>query len=53
MIVGFISMLGPMELGIILLLVLMLFGAGRIPQVMHQLGQGVRAIKDATRLNDE
>lgn len=52
MIIGFIHMLGPLELGVILVLVLMVFGAGKIPHVMKQLGQGVRALRDATSFGD-
>lgn len=31
---------------IILLIVLVLFGAGKLPQVMSDLGKGLRAFKD-------
>ncbi len=41
--------LGPMELGIILVLVLILFGAGRLPQVFSQFGKAVKNFKDAQR----
>ena len=50
---GFIPMLGPVELGLILVLVLMLFGLGRIPNVMRQLGRSVAALKNAATLSDE
>ncbi|RYE06074.1 MAG: twin-arginine translocase TatA/TatE family subunit [Rickettsiaceae bacterium] len=36
---------------IILLIVLVLFGAGKLPQVMTDLGKGLRAFKNG--LNDE
>lgn len=49
--VGFI--VGPFELGIILLIILMLFGAGRLPQVMQQLGQAVGVLRRATRIGDD
>jgi sec-independent protein translocase protein TatA len=39
--------LGPMELGLILVLVLILFGAGRLPDVFSQLGKAVKNFKDA------
>jgi len=35
-------MIGMPELVVIGLLVMMLFGAGRLPQVMKQLGEGIR-----------
>ncbi len=39
--------LGATELIIILVLVLVLFGAGKIPQVMEDLGKGVKSFKNA------
>lgn len=37
--------LGPMELGLILLLVLVVFGAGKLPKVMGQLGSGLSSFR--------
>lgn len=34
--------LGPMEIGLIVLLVLIVFGVGRLPQVGSALGKGIR-----------
>ena len=34
--------IGPLEIGIILLIVLLLFGAKRIPEVGGSLGKGIR-----------
>lgn len=48
-IVGFISGIGPTELIIVLVLVLILFGAGRLPQVFEQFGRGIRAFRDAQK----
>ena len=39
---------GPMEIAIILLIVLVLFGAKRIPEVARGLGKGIREFKSAT-----
>ena len=39
--------LGVPELSIIVLLVLILFGPGKLPGVMKSLGDGVRQFKDA------
>lgn len=39
--------LGVPELSIIVLLVLILFGPGKLPGVMKALGDGVRQFKDA------
>jgi len=40
--------LGPTEWLIILLIVLLLFGAGRISQVARELGQGLRAFRESS-----
>jgi sec-independent protein translocase protein TatA len=36
---------GPMELLLILLIVLLIFGAGKIPQIAKSLGEGIREFK--------
>ena len=41
--------LGTQEILLILLLVLVLFGAKRIPEIMRGLGQGIRQFKQASR----
>ena len=41
--------LGTQEIGIILLLVLILFGAKKIPEIMRGLGQGIREFKQASQ----
>ena len=38
--------LGPTELIIILVIVLLLFGPGRIAKIAGELGRGVRSFKD-------
>jgi sec-independent protein translocase protein TatA len=40
---------GPMQLVIVLVLVLILFGAGRLPQVFEQLGKGIKAFRDGQK----
>ena len=37
--------IGPMELFIVLLIVIVLFGAKRLPQLGSSLGQGIRGFK--------
>ena len=37
---------------IILIIVLVLFGAGRLPQVMGELGKGLRSFKDGLKGED-
>ena len=44
---AFIAGLGPLELGIILLIVLVIVGGKRLPQLGRQLGGGVREFKDS------
>jgi len=41
--------LGTQELIIILVLVLMIFGAGKLPQVGSALGKGLRNLKDGLK----
>ena len=37
--------LGPLELGIILAIVLVIFGAGRLPEIGSALGKGISSFK--------
>jgi len=41
--------LGPMELLLIFLAILLIFGAKRIPEIARGLGKGIREFKQATR----
>jgi sec-independent protein translocase protein TatA len=43
--------LGATELIIILVIVLVIFGAGKLPKVMKDMGKGVKSFKDA--MNEE
>lgn len=45
--------LGLNELLVILLIVLVLFGATRVPQLMRGLGQGIREFKGAINEDDK
>lgn len=40
--------LGPWELGIILLIVVVIFGAGKLPEIGGALGKSIREFKTAT-----
>jgi sec-independent protein translocase protein TatA len=40
-----------LQLLVILLIIMLLFGAGKLPQVMSDLGKGLKAFKSA--LNDD
>jgi|GEM_PF-722093 len=39
---------GPMELMLILAIVLIIFGAGKLPQVLGSLGKGVKEFREAS-----
>lgn len=41
--------IGPKEIIIILLVVLILFGAGKLPRVMGDFGKGLRNFKDGLK----
>ncbi len=41
--------IGPMEILLIFLAVLLLFGAKRIPEIARGLGKGIREFRSATR----
>lgn len=45
--------LGPTELIIILVIVLIVFGAGQLPNVLRSMGQGVKAFKDEVKTDDK
>ena len=40
--------IGPTELIIVLVIVLIIFGAGKLPQVFSSLGKGVREFREAS-----
>ena len=50
--IAMFAMNGPWEWIIILVVVLIFFGAGKLPNVLGQMGKGVRAFKDGMK-NDE
>ncbi len=43
------SMPGPMEIIVILLVILLLFGAKRLPEIGKSLGEGIREFKKAMK----
>lgn len=48
-VVGLIGGLGVPELALILVVVLILFGAGRLPQVFESMGKGLKSFRDAQK----
>lgn len=44
---------GPLQLLIVIILVMLLFGAGRIPTIMENLAKGINSFKKGLRDGDE
>ncbi len=45
--------LGPLEIGLIVLIILIVFGAGKLPQVGGALGKGIRAFRRGEKGEEE
>ena len=45
--------LGPFELIIILLIIIIIFGVGKLPQIGGALGRGIKEFRDATTQGEE
>ncbi|TAI47551.1 twin-arginine translocase TatA/TatE family subunit [Flagellimonas allohymeniacidonis] len=45
----FLGMLGPWQIVLIVLVVLLLFGGKKIPELMRGLGSGIKEFKDASK----
>ncbi len=43
---------GPLELGIILVIIIIIFGVGKLPQIGGALGQGIREFRETSRNED-
>ncbi len=50
---NFLRDFGPLELIIILVIILLLFGPGRIGKVAGELGKGIRSFRDGISKKDE
>ncbi len=44
---------GPLEIGLILLIILIVFGVGKLPQVGTALGKGISGFRKAAKGEDE
>ncbi len=44
---------GPWEIALILIIILIVFGVGKLPQVGESLGKGIRAFKKSSQGEDE
>lgn len=49
----FLGMVGWQQILIIAVIVLLLFGGRKIPELMRGLGTGIKEFKDATKEEDE
>jgi sec-independent protein translocase protein TatA len=45
--------MGPWEIGLILIIILIVFGVGKLPQVGNALGKGIKAFRQAQHGEDE
>ena len=45
--------IGPWQIAIIVVVVLLLFGGKKIPELMRGLGSGIKEFKDASREDDK
>ncbi len=45
--------MGPLEIGLILVIILVIFGVGKLPQVGGAIGKGMRAFRKGQRGGDE
>lgn len=47
--VGFFGKIGAMELALILLVVLLVFGPSKLPEIGSAIGKGIRELKNASK----
>ena len=45
----FLGVVGPWQIGLVILVVLLLFGGKKIPEMMRGLGSGIKEFKDASK----
>lgn len=45
----FLGMVGPWQIVVIIVLIVLLFGGKKIPELMKGLGTGIKEFKDATK----
>lgn len=50
---GFIGNIGPWELALILVIVLVIFGPGKLPKVGQSIGKAMQSFKKAREGEDE
>lgn len=45
-------MVGPWQIAVVVVLILLLFGGKKIPELMRGLGSGIKEFKDASKEDD-
>ncbi|UGU18039.1 twin-arginine translocase TatA/TatE family subunit [Sinomicrobium kalidii] len=45
----FLGMIGPWQIVLVVVVLLLLFGGRKIPELMRGLGSGIKEFKDATK----
>jgi sec-independent protein translocase protein TatA len=45
----FLGMIGPWQIGLIIVIILLLFGGKKIPELMKGLGSGIKEFKNAAK----
>lgn len=48
----FLGMIGPWQIAVVVVLILLLFGGKKIPELMRGLGSGIKEFKDASKEED-
>ncbi|OEK06076.1 preprotein translocase subunit TatA [Flavivirga aquatica] len=49
----YLGMIGPWQIALIVVIVLLLFGGKKIPELMRGLGSGIKEFKDASKEEEE
>ncbi|MFL1894434.1 twin-arginine translocase TatA/TatE family subunit [Aquimarina sp. 2-A2] len=49
----FLGMIGPWQIALIVIIVLLLFGGKKIPELMRGLGSGIKEFKDASKEEED
>ena len=49
----FLGMVGPWQIVLVVILVLLLFGGKKIPELMKGLGKGMKEFKNATKEEED
>ncbi|MEJ2163522.1 MAG: twin-arginine translocase TatA/TatE family subunit [Robiginitalea sp.] len=50
---GIFLAIGPWQIAVIVVIILLLFGGKKIPELMRGLGSGIKEFKDATKEDDK